>query len=48
MNQYIRAETVKLVLSGSNYFDHLTDLIASAKEVIHIQTYILEEDVTGN
>lgn len=47
MNQYISAESVRLVLSGNDYFDRLSDIISSAKEVIHIQTYIFEDDSTG-
>lgn len=48
MNQYIGAEAVRLVLSGNDYFDQLSEIISSAKEVLHIQTYIFEDDPTGN
>lgn len=47
MQQYIPAESVKLVSSGDDYFNLLSDIISSAKETIHIQTYIIDEDATG-
>lgn len=48
MNQYVSAEYVRLVSSGKDYFNCLSEIISSAREIIHIQTYIFEEDVTGN
>jgi cardiolipin synthase len=47
MHSYIHAEKVGLVFSGNHYFDLLSEIISSAKEIIHIQTYIIEEDATG-
>lgn len=43
----MKARSVKLVYSGNNYFEVLGDLIAGAKENIHLQTYIWDNDVTG-
>lgn len=39
---------VVLVKGGKPYFDHMLDMISRAQEVIHLQTYIFEEDETGN
>ncbi len=39
---------VKLIRSGKQYFDKLVQLIDEAKSIIHIQTYILDDDETGN
>ena len=47
MHQYITAESVELVSSGDDYFNVLSDIVSSAKETIHIQTYIIEDDATG-
>jgi cardiolipin synthase len=47
MNTYLPARSIQLIYSGENFFEHLGELIDSAKEYIHIQTYILEEDATG-
>lgn len=38
---------VKLVRGGKEYFDTLEKLIAEAKEVIHFQTYIFDDDETA-
>lgn len=48
MNRYVPAELVQLVISGRNYFDTMEELINAAKQSIHLQTYIFEEDNTGN
>ena len=48
MNSYEKAESVQLVFSGDNYFEILQQIIAGAKNVIHLQTYIFEEDKTGH
>src|ERR1051326_2059019 len=45
--QYVHAESVKLVFSGKNYFEMLEKIIDEAKETIHLQTYIFENDNTG-
>lgn len=47
MNKYVAAESVMLIFSGENYFETLEKLIDSARETIHFQTYIFEEDETG-
>ena len=39
--------TVRLVRSGSDYFDLLEELIRTARHYIHLQTYIFDEDETG-
>jgi cardiolipin synthase len=38
---------VQLVRGGKDYFDLLHRLICNAKETIHLQTYIFDEDETG-
>lgn len=38
---------VQLVRGGKDYFDLLHRLIRDAKETIHLQTYIFDEDETG-
>ena len=38
---------VRLVRGGKEYFDLLHELIRNAKETIHLQTYIFDEDETG-
>lgn len=38
---------VQLIRGGSDYFDLLLKLIGEAKESIHLQTYIYDDDVTG-
>lgn len=48
MNQYVNAESVRLVLSGKDYFNCLSDIISSARKIVHIQTYVFEDDSTGN
>jgi len=47
MNQYVCAESAKLVFSGEDYFETLLQIIDEAQEIIHIQTYIFESDETG-
>ncbi|HSD14644.1 MAG TPA: phospholipase D-like domain-containing protein [Flavobacterium sp.] len=42
------ADSATLVHSGRDYFDRLLKLINDATEEIHFQTYILEDDITGN
>jgi cardiolipin synthase len=44
---YINGNDVKLVKSGNDYFNTLEFIINQAKETIHFQTYIFEEDTTG-
>ena len=38
---------VRLVRGGKEYFDLLLELIQKAKETIHLQTYIFDDDETG-
>src|ERR1044071_8789740 len=47
MRKYVEAEDIRLVYSGSDYFDQLELLISESREVIHLQTYIFETDETG-
>ncbi|WP_051364236.1 phospholipase D-like domain-containing protein [Flavobacterium limnosediminis] len=44
----LTTETITLVYSGGDYFDRLEKLINEASTEIHFQTYILEDDATGN
>ena len=48
MTEYSPAESVKLIFSGNDFFETLENYIDNAKEVIHFQIYIFEEDETGN
>lgn len=45
--EYNSNNKVLLIKSGRNYFDHLKTLINNARNKIHIQTYIFQEDETG-
>src|SRR5688572_7500810 len=47
MDRYIKADKVELVYSGEQFFKVCCELIDSAKQEIHLQTYILAEDETG-
>ncbi len=44
---YDRAESIKLLHSGSEYFDALCEAIKLAKRNIHLHTYIFSSDKTG-
>ena len=46
-NKFTIQNKVRLVQGGSVYFSLLLQLIAGAKESIHLQTYIYENDDTG-
>ena len=46
-NLYTRDNRVELIRGGKEYFDLLLQLINEAKENIHIQTYIYDDDETG-
>lgn len=46
-NGYLPNNTVKLVQGGRDYFQLLERLIDEARETIHFQTYIYDEDDTG-
>ena len=45
--QYTTRNRISLVHSGEDYFSLLFKLIEKAKQVIHLQTYIYENDETG-
>jgi cardiolipin synthase A/B len=47
MKNYLDAEDIELVYSGSNYFKVLDRIIEESKHVVHFQTYIFESDKTG-
>ncbi len=44
---FIENNSVCLVRSGLEYFDRLEEIILSAKDRIHLQVYIYEDDQTG-
>lgn len=44
---YSALNTARLVKGGREYFDLMLSLINSAKDTIHLQTYIFREDTTG-
>lgn len=43
----IENNSLRLVRSGLEYFDRLEEIILSAKDRIHLQVYIYEDDQTG-
>ncbi len=45
--EHYSASHSRLVLSGSDYFETLENLIQSAVHTVHLQTYIFDEDETG-
>ena len=45
---YTMHNKVKLVRGGKEYFDLLEGLINNAHTTVHLQTYIFNEDHTGN
>lgn len=47
MEKYLNAKEIKLVHSGSNYFEVLQTIINGAKHTLYIQTYIFIADETG-
>jgi cardiolipin synthase len=44
---FLASDTLRLVESGQDYFQGLEKMIQEAKQEIHIQTYIFENDTTG-
>jgi cardiolipin synthase len=44
---YTNLNRVELVRGGKPYFDRLLQMIGSAQETIHVQTYIYDSDETG-
>jgi cardiolipin synthase A/B len=47
MKNYVEADDITLVYSGSNYFEVLDRIIDESKHTLHLQTYIFECDETG-
>jgi cardiolipin synthase len=47
INDYTPNNKVKLVRGGKEYFDLLLKLIEQAKDTIHLQVYIYDDDETG-
>jgi cardiolipin synthase len=45
--QYLPGNTLELVASGNHFFERLIQLINEAKQQIHFQVYIFDEDDTG-
>jgi len=46
-HQYTDNNKVTLVPGGKEYFDLLLQMIGQAKDTIHFQVYIFDEDETG-
>lgn len=44
---FTRQNNVRLIRGGAGYFNELIRLIGNAKESIHLQTYIYDDDETG-
>ena len=44
---FFSADEIRLVHSGTDYFDTLEEIINNAQHTLHFQTYIFEEDETG-
>jgi cardiolipin synthase len=44
---YTLRNKVQLIRGGKPYFDRLLQMIHSASESIHLQTYIYDDDETG-
>lgn len=47
LSGYTACNKVKLIRGGKAYFDLLLRLVEEAKESIHLQTYIFDDDETG-
>ena len=47
MKKYLDAENNQLVFSGTDYFKILEQVISESKRVLHLQTYIFDNDTTG-
>ena len=47
-NGYSFRNRARLVHGGHAYFSEMERMILAAVETIHLQTYIYEEDLTGN
>jgi phosphatidylserine/phosphatidylglycerophosphate/cardiolipin synthase-like enzyme len=46
--EYTSDNKVQLIRGGRSYFDLLLQLINRANDCIHLQTYIFDDDETGN
>ena len=46
-DQYTSRNRISLVYSGEDYFSLLLKLIDKAKQTIHLQVYIYDNDETG-
>ncbi|MEO6732370.1 MAG: phospholipase D-like domain-containing protein [Ferruginibacter sp.] len=46
-NNYTAQNKVKLIRGGKGYFDLMEEIIGQAKDSIHLQVYIYDEDETG-
>lgn len=44
---YTPNRSVEWIQSGEKYYDKLVDIITSARSEIHLQTYIFNDDITG-
>src|SRR5580693_299693 len=47
-NQYTSHNIVRVVKGGSDYFDSIEEIADNAIYSLHLQTYIFDEDETGN
>lgn len=47
MPEYFKAEKLELVRSGEAFFNLLKRLIEDSRQIIHLQTYIFDDDRTG-
>lgn len=47
-SDYTRGNRLKLIRGGKEYFDTLIGILGRAEHFVHLQTYIYEEDETGN
>jgi len=46
-HEYKGGHSVKLLRSGESYFDACEKVIYEARQFIHFQTYIVDDDITG-
>ena len=46
-DQYTLHNKVRIVRGGADYFDCLEEIADSAQHTLHLQTYIYDEDETG-
>ncbi len=47
MKEYVKADEIKLIRSGNQFFETLEEIIQESKDTLHLQTYIFETDSTG-